>query len=133
MENLSRHEAAGGVCFMLLFQAQLSHLLMSFCWEEWLTGAVKAGRSSLTLTFSTFAVNHRDGVIKYITLYVLIQRNQDETRSVTHFTLKSSHKLSSLLIPQEILVLQDKMLSLTPRENKVIETVRLPGVWHGQG
>lgn len=116
MENLSRHAVACGVCFMLVFQAQLSHLLMSFCWEEWLTGAVKAGRSSLTLTFRTLAVNHRDGVIKCITLYVLIQRNQDETRSVTHFTLKSSHKRSSLLIPQEILVARQNVVTYAKRK-----------------
>ncbi len=75
MENLSRHAAAGGVCFMLLFQAQLSHLRMSFCWEEWLAGAVRAGRSPLTLTFRTLAVNQRDVVIECIALNVLIQRN----------------------------------------------------------
>lgn len=131
MENLSRHAVSGGVCFMLLFQAQLSHLLMSFFWEEWLTGAVRAGRSPLTLTFRTLAVNHRDGVIECIALNVLIQRNWD---SVTYFTFESSHKRSLLLIAQVIrVVLQDKMLSLTPRENKVIETIWLPGVGHGQG
>ncbi len=87
---------------------------------------VRAGRSPLTLTFRTLAVNHRD---------VVIECNRFKCPDSKKLRLGNIFYIeSSLLITHVIrLLLQDKMLSLTPRENKVIETIGLPGVGHGKG